>query len=433
MRVFAVLLALLMILSAPGIAAAGDLGVQAAKVGWDAHISGHSAGPPLLIGVSKKNQQLYLFQQRSPLAVKQSFVCTTGEMTGDKFIEGDLRTPEGVYFTERRLDSGLDPDLYGKLAYTLNFPNPVDRLKGKTGSGIWIHGRGHAVTPRETKGCVALYNPDMSRLENDLDIGLPVIIAEDLEWNPGDSNAPAPENLEVLVKQWALAWQAQSDKFFDFYDSEKFTKAQGTTFAAFRQHKESLFHHLDWIQVAANDVIVLPGPDYWVTVFSQYYRSPNLTSAGVKRLYWQKEADGALRIVGKEFLEGDAALAQKLEKEYLQRVTTEMNGFVDAWRSSWERGDLDAYAQYYDKNANQGGRRGIEAIREHKQVVWRDQPPQRISIKDMNVSLDPRGVQIRFRQKYEAAGNYSDLGLKTLVVTPTKKGWRILSEDWRVL
>lgn len=431
MRFIAVLLTLMIVQAAPGIVAAGDTGTT--EQGWFARIMGHAAGPSLLIGVSKKNQQLYLFQQKSPLSLKETFVCTTGELEGDKYIEGDLKTPEGVYFTERRLDTGLDPDLYGKLAYTLNFPNPVDRLKGKTGSGIWIHGRGHAVTPRETKGCVALYDPDMAELEPHLDVGLPVIIAENLDWNPGDSAALPPENLEVLVKQWALAWQAKSERFFEFYDRKQFTKAQGTSFQAFRSHKENLFNRLDWIQVAANDVTVLPGPDYWVTVFSQYYRSPNLTSAGIKRLYWQKAKEGGLRIVGKEFREGDAELARSLEKAYLRRVATEMNGFLEAWRASWERGDLNAYARYYTQNADQGGRRGVEAIREHKVDLWKTQAPETVDIEDMRVDLHPKGVQVEFTQKYRAEGNYSDLGLKTLVVTPTEQGWRILSEDWRAL
>ncbi|WP_167590572.1 L,D-transpeptidase family protein [Oceanidesulfovibrio indonesiensis] len=431
MRVFAVLLTLMIVQSVPGVVAASEAGRT--EKGWTARIVGHTAGPSLLIGVSKKNQQLYLFQQKSPLSLKETFVCTTGELEGDKYIEGDLKTPEGVYFTERRLDSGLDPDLYGKLAYTLNFPNPVDRLKGKTGSGIWIHGRGHALVPRETKGCVALYDPDMAQLEPHLDVGLPVVIAEDLDWRAGDSTAPPPENLEVLVKQWALAWQAKSEHFFEFYDSEKFSKAHRTPFKAFRDHKENLFNRLPWIQVAANDVVVVPGPDYWVTAFSQYYRSPHLTSAGVKRLYWQKDEDGALRIVGREFREGDAELARSLEQEYLRQVTAEMDGFVEGWRASWERGNLDAYVGYYASNAEQGGRRGVGAIRDHKISLWKTQAPELVKIEDMRVDMHPQGVQVQFTQKYAAAGNYSDLGSKTLVVTPSEQGWRILREDWRAL
>ena len=39
---------------------------------------------------------------------------------------------------ERKLSKGLNYKLYGDLAFTLNYPNPIDRLKGKTGRGIWI-------------------------------------------------------------------------------------------------------------------------------------------------------------------------------------------------------------------------------------------------------------------------------------------------------
>ncbi len=406
--------------------------------GWRVSLSGHVAGPPLMVAVSKSRQKLYVFKQSSPMALKNSYVCTTGEKVGDKFAEGDLRTPEGVYFTERRLDSGLDWDLYGTLAYTLNFPNPVDRLREKTGSGIWIHGRGHEIVPRETKGCVALYDPEMAKLEQDLvdlnlEIGAPVVIAEDLDWAPGDSNAPSPENLEVLVKQWALAWQAMSPHFFEFYDRDRFTKAHRETFTEFENHKRGLFDRLDWIQVAALDVNVLPGPDYWVTWFNQYYRSPNLVSAGVKRLYWMKDDTGALRIVGREFVEGDADLESTLESQYLKRVTLEMEGFVEAWRSSWERADLDAYASFYAEEAAQGGRIGKEAIRDHKVGLWQSKPPERVAIDDMALSLHPMGVEVTFEQRYEAAGNYADRGRKTLVLKPSVQGWRIVQEDWSAL
>ena len=39
---------------------------------------------------------VYQFQDEWEL--KQSFSCTTGKKTGDKLREGDLKTPNGVYW-----------------------------------------------------------------------------------------------------------------------------------------------------------------------------------------------------------------------------------------------------------------------------------------------------------------------------------------------
>ncbi|MCA1987398.1 MAG: L,D-transpeptidase family protein, partial [Desulfovibrio sp.] len=151
--------------------------VSAAPPGWLAQFAGNPAGPPLFLAVNKQAQELYVFEQKSPLALVEKITCTTGEREGDKLVEGDLRTPEGVYFIQHRLSSGLDYKDYGTLAHTLNYPNPVDRIKGKTGGGIWIHGRGHQITPRETKGCVALNNDAILELDKRLARNLPVLIA----------------------------------------------------------------------------------------------------------------------------------------------------------------------------------------------------------------------------------------------------------------
>ena len=110
-------------------------------------------------------------------------------------MEGDLRTPEGVYFVGHRINRKLDWDLYGNLAYSLNYPNPVDRIMGKTGGGIWIHGRGKEFLPRDTRGCVALKVPDMRDMASRIAYGMPVVIASDLSWTqePGVSDLTAKD------------------------------------------------------------------------------------------------------------------------------------------------------------------------------------------------------------------------------------------------
>jgi murein L,D-transpeptidase YafK len=55
-----------------------------------------------------------------------------------------------------KLEGGLDYEKYGYEAYTLNYPNPIDKLRRKTGYGIWIYGRGVPITPNLTGGCVCL-------------------------------------------------------------------------------------------------------------------------------------------------------------------------------------------------------------------------------------------------------------------------------------
>ncbi|MDR2124539.1 MAG: L,D-transpeptidase family protein [Desulfovibrio sp.] len=271
---------------------------------WDAVISEQFAHPSYFVAVDKTRQKLAFFEKQSPLRIARVFICTTGQKEGDKAVEGDLKTPEGVYFVVRRIDSGLDFIKYGPRAYTLNYPNPVDRMRGKTGFGIWIHGRGEPLVPLQTEGCVAMNNDDLSILGKALLPGAPVALTRSFAF--GASGAGSDDDLRRLeqkVRDWAEAWSGRSRRFFDFYDREAYSAAQGENFSAFRAQKERLFTLLPWIRTTVRDVRILAGPDYWVTWFHQDYQAPNLSTRGTRRLYWEKTGTD-FKIVGMEWEPG---------------------------------------------------------------------------------------------------------------------------------
>lgn len=392
---------------------------------WDAQLASHPRLPSTFLAIDKSTQQFYIYSQKSPLREIGRLPCATGQAIGDKQAQGDLRTPEGVYFIERRLTSGLDYELYGDQAFTLNYPNPVDRIRGKTGSGIWIHGRGDPVTPRETRGCVALNTPDLAAIQDTLGHGMPVAIADRLSVEP-TATLEEVNRLVDLVQGWASAWQSESDEFFSYYDAERFGLSQGRSFNAFKAHKRRVFRASPWLQVMADDVRVMPGPDYWVTWFNQFYRTPTMVSQGVKRLYWQRDDQGALRIVGKEWVRTPVDLADR----YLDRVRSEVEPMLGAWREAWLQADLDGYLAFYDAGADQGDRVGREAIAEHKREIWGRNAPSRVALGEPLVAMHPQGVQVRFSQDYASQGGYEDHGVKTLVLAPRDKGWAIVSETW---
>lgn len=433
--------------------------------GWSASLAAHDFGPARFLAIDKKAQTFLIFEQKSPLRVAFKTPCATGQIMGDKFNEGDLRTPEGVYFVTSKLDSGLDYGLYGDLAFPLNFPNPVDKLKGKSGHGIWIHGRGAPIMPYETKGCVALNNPVIHNVASDIEMSMPVVIAGELSWSdvPPSASADTAEAEEVVAatKAWASAWQNKSDAFFDFHDPKKFSIAQGESFSAFRSHKERLFRQLPWIVVALEDIRAVPGPDYWVTYFIQFYRSPTLISQGVKRLYWQKNDSGEWKVVGMEFEQTEPTLAAKYpggkgvmlaaaqeapeaetakpdavsEEEPGKRLEASVENkdvasLVEAWRAAWEKARLDEYLSFYGDNAVQGDRTGKSSIREQKQTLWAERPPLKVKLKDIRMKPKKDGYVVEFIQIYESDGGFGDKGVKELVLAPSGKGWRIVKETW---
>ncbi|MDR2892577.1 MAG: L,D-transpeptidase family protein [Deltaproteobacteria bacterium] len=274
--------------------------------GWEARLSDHDNAPIKLIAVDKTSQQLFFFERQSPMRLAAEFPCTTGQSVGDKFVTGDLRTPEGVYFVVRHITSGLNYTLYGNEAYPLNYPNPVDRIRKKTGYGIWIHGKGVPLSPRDTQGCVGMNNGDIAVLGQKINIGQPVAMAASIERQPEMSGDKAAviARLESNVQAWARAWSDRSASMFDFYNAEAYTLAHGQSFKNFRAQKESLFKRLDWIDTKVSDIQILEGPGYWVTWFNQDYKASNLSTSGTRRLYWQADRQGELRIVGMEWVPG---------------------------------------------------------------------------------------------------------------------------------
>jgi murein L,D-transpeptidase YafK len=296
---------------------------------WDAVIADHYANPAYLIAVDKSRQKLAFFEKRSPFRLSRVFICTTGQKKGDKEVEGDMKTPEGVYFVVRRIGGGLDFTKYGQEAFTLNYPNPVDRLRGKTGSGIWIHGRGEPLVPLQTEGCVAMNNGDLSALGKLLLPGTPVALTRSLAVRPEGvpEQSLTVRQLEQKVKGWAEAWSGRSRNYFDFYDEQAYSQAQGESFSAFRSNKERLFKILPWIRTTVSDVQILQGPGYWVTWFWQDYKAPNLSTRGIRRLYWGKGASGEFKILGMEWEPG---LESKLVASAEQFLPPAHGGATDA-------------------------------------------------------------------------------------------------------
>ena len=83
--------------------------------------------------------------------------------------EGDLKTPLGVYTIRKRF-TPQDP-FYGPLAFSLSYPNTYDKVRGKDGHGIWIHGSPLDGSDRDpmSKGCIVLDNDTIQLLDKKIE------------------------------------------------------------------------------------------------------------------------------------------------------------------------------------------------------------------------------------------------------------------------
>ena len=123
-----------------------------------------------ILVVEKSTQNLFVYSNYSTEPV-ESFKITSGKNHGPKMEEGDMRTPEGIYFFKSILYGEDLPKTgdYGEKAFTLNYPNPIDRKDSKDGSGIWLHGAfdGEKIgIPNNSRGCVVMKNEDLIRLSS---------------------------------------------------------------------------------------------------------------------------------------------------------------------------------------------------------------------------------------------------------------------------
>lgn len=160
------------------------------------------------IAIDTSKARLYLFEN-GPAGLKlvADYYVSVGKSGIEKAVEGDLRTPLGVYYIISNLDPKSLKDFYGAGALPINYPNPYDARRGKTGSGIWLHGTPpsqFARAPKATDGCVVLANPDLLRIVRTVEVRTtPVVIAQNLRW-------VQPQSLEAENRRFAdvlAAWK----------------------------------------------------------------------------------------------------------------------------------------------------------------------------------------------------------------------------------
>ncbi|MBQ7607571.1 MAG: L,D-transpeptidase family protein [Desulfovibrionaceae bacterium] len=252
--------------------------------------------PDTSIAVDKDKKNFFFLRED---CTKESLVpCTTGKVDGDKQVLHDLKTPEGIYFVQKHIPRGLDFREYGGRAFTLDYPNPVDILRGKTGSGIWIHSKGYGLVP--TRGCVAIGLNDLIQAEKRIRRGMPVIIAETIECKEKDPESEIALAFKNRMLDWAKAWGARSERMFSFYDAKSYSRTT-EPFDAFRKNKERIFKTHGPIQLKTHGVSVLEGPGYWVTFAKQSYASEQHKSEGLRILYWMPRGQH-MRIVGMRWM-----------------------------------------------------------------------------------------------------------------------------------
>lgn len=241
---------------------------------------------------------LFVFENgEEGLRYVADYYMSVGKNGTDKVREGDKRTPLGVYHVTSKLTPDKLTDFYGVGAFPINYPNEWDRLRGRDGYGIWLHGTPfdtYRRPPRASDGCVVLANEDMAALDQYVSPGVtPVIITDGIEWSHPKDIRKTRQELAGQLEEWRRDWESRETAAYLQHYSSRFS-SDGTNLEQWSAKKQRINAAKSWIKVGISDlsIVLYPGDASLAVVsFQQDYASSNLDNIMHKRQYWIHEDD----------------------------------------------------------------------------------------------------------------------------------------------
>jgi len=250
--------------------------------------------------------RLYLYKNNAgqPELVRDYYM-SVGSAGFGKEIEGDNKTPIGVYEINRYIKGSALPDLYGKGAFPVNYPNRYDRYLQRTGYGIWLHGTPsdtYARSPWASEGCFVISNDDL------LDIGqylsakdrTPVILSDKIEWLDLAKLDARRKAFLVVLEQWKADWESlDTNALIAHYSSRDFNFGEGD-YRQWAKRKRQVNDSKTFVQLDLDveSVFAYPGvQDMIVVKYRQRYLSNNYSAESLKEQYWQRAESGRWQII----------------------------------------------------------------------------------------------------------------------------------------
>ena len=246
------------------------------------------------IAIDASRSRLYLFENTTTgLKLLGDYYISVGKSGIEKSVEGDLRTPLGVYFVTSNLDPKTLRDFYGSGALPINYPNQLDIKRGKTGGGIWLHGTPpdqFSRAPLATDGCVVLANPDLERIIRTVRVRTtPVVIAQSLKWVAPQTIQADNKSFEDTLKAWQSAKSSGDMTRLMAWYTPDFT-SNGKTLAQWTPTLQAELKKLDGRSVELKDLSYLRWTDANDTMVVTFGELAQGAKTGqTKRQYWIRQ------------------------------------------------------------------------------------------------------------------------------------------------
>jgi len=312
-----------------------------------------SAGYALV--VDKQYQKLYVFKKNGVFSKVFEAPCSTGKNQGAKQSEGDAKTPNGVFFVTKMLRNPGPPDVYGSLAFPLDYPNLSDKRAGRNGNNIWIHGTTKPLAPMQSNGCVVLRDSDLRRLIEFIHFHkTPVIIQEAVKWIPQNRHSPLKDELEHILAQWNQFFIAGDIKSLDsmyLTGAEIKGKKREELIDKFKSLNPLNRHFL----LQPRDISILREDNNAIILFDQIVsvHDDNSFQGSYKKLVLEKHnnkwfvvddvSTPLQEIIQKKIATPTAPTEQPKKQSYNE----ELESLVTRWVKSWKSGDMKIFRSCY--------------------------------------------------------------------------------------
>jgi murein L,D-transpeptidase YafK len=261
--------------------------------------------------VDAKRSRLYVYENLKgrPKFVTDYYI-SQGKLGVNKIREGDQKTPIGIYYITSRVAAARLPDFYGAGALPISYPNEWDRINGRSGSGIWLHGTPsdtYSRPPLSSDGCVVLTNPDLNKLYGSIEIGrTPIVISDQVEFvNPAKWDAERGI-ARRLVESWKHDVESLDSARVKSHYSRSFRTEHSDSLDVWLEKQKQWLGSVPRLALTLRDLSLFfyPGQsNMMVATFTQDAQIGKARHSVRKRQYWSREG-AQWRIVAESTWQG---------------------------------------------------------------------------------------------------------------------------------
>jgi murein L,D-transpeptidase YafK len=381
--------------------------------------------------VDKQYQKIYAFKKNGTFSKVFEAPCSTGKNQGAKQNAGDAKTPNGVFFATRILRNPGSPEIYGTLAFPLDYPTLSDKRAGRNGNNIWIHGTTKPLSPMQSNGCVVLRDSDLHRLTDIIYFNkTPVIIQESINWISPNQIPAAKEELERILALWNRSFIDGDIKSFDSLylpGTEVKGKKREELISKFKSLKLLNKHFL----LQPRDVSILRQENTAVIMFDQIMAvsSDNSFQGAYNKLILE-------RLNNRWYVVDDVSTPASADKNIASataprnpaktETNEEVTALVTKWASSWKSGDMKIFRNCYAANFKSKNMNLNDWV-SHKNDVRKRSKNINVRIDNLRVTVDTTNATASFTQYYSSSILKSKSS-KKLELKKIDGEWKILRE-----